>query len=141
MPTINSDNIQEIKTAIKEVGDKLDAFAATMPQTYVQIRHHDIQISALEKQAAENARDIAELQAWKYQSTQHAALEHSELQKEIAADRKNVVEGLADLRTEVALLAQRYGTQTKILLWVLGIVTTLALSITTLYITHVLPLP
>jgi hypothetical protein len=138
MPTINSDNIQEIKAAIKDIGDKLDGFVATMPQTYVQIRHHDIQISALEKQAAENARDIAELQAWKYQSTQRAAQEHSELQKEIAADRKNVVEGLLSLKGEVSLLAQRYGTQTKILLWALGVVTSIALTVIGLYMAHVI---
>lgn len=131
MPNNNS-----IFQALAELNKKLDELIATLPQTYVSIRAHDLQIKAHEDKITDLSQRLHVLETWRTESAVWANDQHIEMRREWTAELKPLDEKLDGLDGRFISLTERVNVLVKVLLWILGVFTTVSGGVLIAYLTH-----
>lgn len=126
-PTQSSQNF--IQQALESLNQKFDSFIATLPNTYVTIRSHEIQIKAHDERIDNNARRLDALEASNTATGKWSIEQHDNMRKEWTGEVKDANTKLDNLDTNVVIMTEQQKHQTTILTWVLGIFTALTITV------------
>ena len=129
MSDIENSFILAIQQMLQPIAEDLNELKRSLPANYVSLRIHDLAIQTIHDR-------LSQLETWRAQFTQTVKEEQDEMRKSQNSDMKDVNESLVELRTDVGKLNEHLSLLIKILVWLLGIITSIVVAAIIAYITH-----
>lgn len=117
--------------ALDRLTVRIEELIKSLPDTYVSIRSYDKQITDI-------VARVVGLETWRTTSTQWANDEHAALKTEWQAEIKGMRNELSDINTNYVKLNTQLAVLIRILLWVVGILTTIVVSLIIAFLTHII---
>lgn len=118
-----------IQQALDSLNQKFDSFIAALPNTYVTIRSHEIQIKSNEEKIQDVIKRLDAMEEWRVETGKWSIDQHDNMRKEWTGEVKDVNSKLDSVETSVIKMTEQQGHQTKILTWTLTVFTTLTLTV------------
>jgi hypothetical protein len=125
-----------IQRSLEALSRKIDDLTVSLPNTYVPVKSHDLQMKSHDEKLISIFSRLEALERLRIDGRAWADKEHDTMQKEWKDNLKEVSGLLSSVDRTVLQLSGHFSLLLKVLVWVLGIFTTIGIAVIIAWLTQ-----
>lgn len=126
----------DLRNQLALTDQKITNLIDTLPANYVQIRSNDILIKSHEDKLASIQNRVKELEEFKDKAIAQSVEEHKAMRENWSGEVKALTKSMSALENSVTGISRDLSGLIRILMWALGIVSSIIVALVIAYLTH-----